>query len=180
MIFSVADVVLRRPEPADVEALFEQKNDPRIANLLGGFSLGYTRTDIAEWVERHRKASGEVIWSIALAADDRCIGHVGLYGIDHRVRSAEFAIMIGDATHHGKGLGKQITRFVVNYGFEMLNLNRVQLSLLTTNARALRLYESLGFVREGVLRQAQFKGGQYLDVILMSVLRDEWLQRDAG
>lgn len=172
--FQIDDLVLRRPEPQDAEALYRQKNDPEVANLLGGFSLGQSRADIVDWIERHRRMPNEALWVIAQAKDDQCLGHVGLYQIDHRVRSAEFAIMVGESSAQGKGIGKKVTRFVVRYGFEMLNLNRIQLSFLATNARARALYESLGFQHEGVQRQAQYKQGAYVDVVLMSLLRDEW------
>lgn len=174
MNHQLEDVVLRRPEPSDAEALYAQKNDPEVALQLGGFSRGYSRADVAEWIERHRMATDEVLWVIADAKDGRCLGHVGLYRIDHRIRSAEFAIMIGDRAAQGRGLGKRLTRFCLDYGFGTLNLNRIELSFLATNERARKLYEGLGFRQEGVLRQAQYKAGRHLDVVLMSVLRDEF------
>ena len=41
-------------EPKDVEALYQQKNDPEVASMLGGFNTGYARADLAQWVELHR------------------------------------------------------------------------------------------------------------------------------
>lgn len=168
------DVMLRRPEPRDIEALYQQKNDPEVAALLGGFSMGYARQDISDWIERHRKRADEAVWVMADAETDRCLGHVGLYQIDNRVRTAEFAIMLGDKDSWGRGIGKRATRFAISYGFAWLNLNRIHLSYIASNARAGRLYEGLGFKQEGVLRQAQFKDGRFLDVILMSLLRSEF------
>lgn len=165
--------LLRKPEPRDVEALYQQKNDPEVASLLGGFTTGYSREDLSRWVEYHRTRAGEALWVIAKADTDRAVGHVGLYEIDHRIRTAEFAIMLGDKSAWGKGLGRACTEFAVRYGFEQLNLNRVSLQVLATNTRARGLYESIGFVVEGTLRQAQFKDGAYVDVILMSILRSE-------
>jgi RimJ/RimL family protein N-acetyltransferase len=173
------DVVLRRPETKDLEALYRQKNDPEVAEQLGGFSRGYSRADIVDWLERHRRASDEVLWAIADAQDDACLGHAGLYRIDHRVRSAEFAIMIGERAAQGRGLGKKITQFALRYGFEDLNLHRIELSFLSSNDRARRLYEGVGFKEEGVLRAAQYKAGRYLDVVLMSILRNEFNARPA-
>lgn len=173
MNLSLEQVSLRRPELKDAEALYAQKNDPEVAAALGGFSLGYSRADIGAWIERHRGIANEALWTIA-DPSDRCLGHVGLYRIDHRIRSAEFAIMIGDRESRGRGIGKAVTRLVVDYGFRMLNLNRVELSCLATNERARRLYAGLGFVVEGTLRQAQFKDGHYIDVVQMSVLAAEW------
>lgn len=173
MHFDLGKARLRKPEPSDVDALFAQKNDPEIAALLGGFTKGYTRADLARWVEAHARAEDEALYVIT-DADDRCLGHVGLYKIDHRVRSAEFAILLGDKKAWGTGIGRACTSFMLRFGFEELQLHRIYLSVLETNERARRLYESLGFVHEGKLRHAQWKGGRYLDVHVMSILEDEW------
>jgi len=63
---------------------------------------------------------------------------------------------------------------MLEYGFRELNLNRVDLSVLATNERAIGLYESLGFRHEGRLREAQFRSGQYVDVLLMAILAKEY------
>ncbi len=166
--------VLRCPELRDVPSLYAFKNDPEVAALLGGFNAGLTTTDIVEWIEHHHKRNDEIVWIIADKERDGCIGHVGLYHIDYRVRSAEFAIMIGAKDWWGRGLGRSVTRYMVKWGFTELNLNRVSLSLLATNERAHRLYKSIGFVEEGHLREAQFKNNAYVDLILMSILRKEF------
>ena len=170
----IGDYLLRIPEPRDLEYLYKQKNDPEISVLLGGFSTGYSMEDMKNWLEYHRKRSDEVIWSIISKDDDICVGHVGLYNIDHRVRSAEFAIMIGDKSIWGKGVGKNSTVFSVKYAFNELNINRVHLTVMSTNLRAIDLYKSLGFVVEGTMREAQYKGGKYIDLIIMSLLRSEY------
>jgi RimJ/RimL family protein N-acetyltransferase len=112
--------------------------------------------------------------TLARATDDRGLGHVGLYNIDARVGMAEYAIMIGDREYWGRGLGRLCTVFCIEYGFRQLNLNRIYLSVLAGNSRARHLYASIGFREEGTLRQAQYKSGRYLDVVLMALLRDEY------
>lgn len=169
------DVVLRPLDESDLPALWQQKNDPEVADLLGGFGTGMSHADVRDWLEFHRKRSNEVLWAIVGgSADGPLLGHVGLYEIDHRVRQAEFAVMLGERACWGKGIGKAVTAWAVDYGFSALNLNRVHLSVLADNTRAVGLYEGLGFEHEGVLRQAQFKGGRYRDVVLMSVLAADW------
>lgn len=166
-------IVLRRPEPADAEALYRQKNDPAVVGQLEGFSPGMAMADVRDWIDRHRAARDEVLWIIADAETQACLGHVALYRIDHRVRTAEFGILLGEPAVWGRGIGRACTRFAVEYGFAELNLNRISLTVLATNERAAGLYRSLGFQDEGRLRQAQFRHGAYVDVLLMSILRDE-------
>lgn len=167
------DIRLRSPEPKDIEALYAQKNDREIGALLVGFHTGYSRADIADWIEFHRRAQDEALYVIA-DGDDRCLGHVGLYRIDHRAGSANFGILIGDKPSWGKGIGRRCTTFMVEFGFHELNLHRIYLDVLATNQRAAELYRKVGFVEEGLMRQAQFKEGRYVDVHIMSVLREEY------
>jgi len=171
------NVRLRKPEPSDVDALFVQKNDPEIGALLGGFTKGYTRSDLLRWVEAHAQARDEALYVIA-DAENRCLGHVGLYKIDHRVRSAEFAILLGEKKVWGTGLGRACTAFMLRFGFVDLALHRIYLEVLETNERARRLYDSLGFVHEGTLRHAQWKGGRHLDVHMMAILEHDWRSRN--
>lgn len=168
---------LRPLEPRDLDALYRIKNDPEVTKWLGGFSTGYAMADLVEWLESHRGRRDEVLWAIAQTDSDVCVGHVGLYNIDHRVRVADYGILLSPAVW-GKGLGTACTKFAVEYGFGDLNLNRLQLQVLASNERAVRLYRSLRFKEEGRLRQAQYKRGKYIDVLLMGLLRSEYQTDD--
>lgn len=173
MTHKVGIISVRNPEPRDLDALWRFKNDPEVANQLVGFSGGYSQQDLVDWMEYHRKVPNEYLRVIA-NEDDQCIGHVGLYEVDHRVRSADFGILIGDRNYWGKGHGYNLTRWSLDYGFRMLNLNRIQLDVLANHSQAIRLYEKCGFQIEGRRRQAQFKEGEYVDIVFMGVLRSEW------
>jgi len=166
-------VRLRQPEHTDLDALYRFKNDPEIANLLGGFSPGLSRLDVEDWLNRHRNRPDEIVWAIAEAKTDLCLGHVGLYEIDYRVRLAEYGILVGEKSQWGSGLGSQVTVAVLDYAFDVLNLNRVSLRVLATNERAIRLYRSLNFQVEGQLTDAQFKSGEYVDMMLMAIMKTD-------
>lgn len=173
MLHDLGPVWLRKPEPEDLPALYAQKNHPDTRAALGGFTTGYAMADLRQWMEAHRTRADEVLWVVAEADTNRCLGHVGLYRIDSRIRSAEFAILLGDPQAQGRGLGKRCTRFMLDYGFLELNLHRIELTVLATNARAIALYERLGFRHEGRLRDAQFRDGAYVDVLAMALLASD-------
>jgi len=165
--------VLRLPDRDDVEALHAVKNDPTAASQLGGFSRGYSHADIERWIDGLQSRRDDLVWVI-LDRDGEVVGHCGFYGIDHRVRSADFGVLIGVPSARGRGLGGKVTRHAIDYGFCALNLNRIGLRVLATNQIALALYRSIGFVTDGTLRQARYQAGAYVDVIVMSLLRSEW------
>jgi RimJ/RimL family protein N-acetyltransferase len=169
----LSTILLRKLEPEDAPNLYRFRNDPEVTSGLGGFSSGYSLQAIEEWVERHARASEDLVWAIADRETNACLGHVGLYRIDHRVGSCEFGLLLGDSSRWGRGIGKEVTTAIIGYGFDELNMNRIELSVISSNTRAIRLYEGLAFVREGVRRKAQYRGGEYLDLILMSLLRAE-------
>jgi RimJ/RimL family protein N-acetyltransferase len=74
-----------------------------------------------------------------------------------------------------QGLGTDTVRLVLEYGFDDLELNRIDLTTDEDNVRGRRCYEKCGFVQEGVLRQHRFVEGKFGNTIVMSVLRGEWL-----
>lgn len=164
---------LREPDPGDVDALLPIKNDPEIAALLAGTTHAWSRSDLLDWVAHHQTAPNEAFFVIA-DDTDRAVGHAALYRIDTSAGSAEFGILLGDKSVWGKGIGSQVTRSVIDYGFETLGLRRIYLEVLETNERAKRVYEKLGFRVEGRLRQHQFKDGKPIDVVVMGLLRDEY------
>jgi RimJ/RimL family protein N-acetyltransferase len=63
---------------------------------------------------------------------------------------------------------------MVIHGFDNLNLNRIFLYVLTENINAQAIYKSVGFQKEGLLRQASFKAGEYKDLLVMSLLREKF------
>ena len=111
-------------------------------------------------------AGGEQQWKL--------IGSLGFYDIDWRNRSSEFGILIGDKTYWNQGYGTEAVRLLVEHGFNTLNLNRIFLRVFENNPRAIRAYEKAGFIHEGRLRQAEFRDGKYHDVLIMSILKEEF------
>jgi RimJ/RimL family protein N-acetyltransferase len=172
--------VLRPFEPHDVAHLYKFRNDWQVTQYLGGFSSGFSRRNLQEWIKFHRNRDDEVLWAIADKKSDQCIGHVGLYKIDPRLRKGEFAIVIGDVKRQGKGIGRSATVAMIEWGFRQLNLHKISLSVLANNKRAIRLYETLGFRHEGVLRDEQFRDRRYVNVVLMSLLDKEWKSSDGA
>jgi RimJ/RimL family protein N-acetyltransferase len=88
-----------------------------------------------------------------------------------------FYIVLLDKSVWGKGLGTEATHLVIDYGFNMLNLNRIQLHVNAENEAAKAVYKKIGFKHEGTLRQAMYKNNKYYDFWLMSILAEEYFRR---
>lgn len=95
--------------------------------------------------------------------------------IDWVSRSAVLHVQVGNREYRGQGIGTWSVEWMLAHAFRDLGLHRIELDVLATNETAVHLYEKCGFVREGLRRDACFKGGKWADMITMSVLEDEWV-----
>ncbi len=133
-----------------------------------------TEEDETEWFERMRK-SDDVTFAIRTLDDDTLLGTATLKSPDWRNRASELGIFIGSPENWGKGYGTDAARVTLRYGFYELNLNRIELSVSSFNARAIKSYQKIGFRDEGARRQALYRDGDYHDIHVMGILREEWL-----
>ena len=172
MFIQVGKFFLRRPEPKDIDALYDYRNDPNLVSWLG-FSRGFSKSDIGDWIERHRKSTEDIVWIIA-DSTDHCVGHIGLYKINQRNGTADIGICIGSASLWGGGLGERITRSVLHYAFQELNLRRIRAVIMEINVRSGKVLEKCGFTQEGVEREAEYREGRYINMICFGLLKHEW------
>ena len=92
-------------------------------------------------------------------------------------RSATFGIMIGDPAYLDRGYGTEASTLLLDYVFAVLGYHKINLDLFEYNARALAMYEKLGFVLEGRRRENHWSRGRFWDDILMGVTAEEWWSR---
>ena len=80
----------------------------------------------------------------AISADEVYVGNI--YLTDIGGGSATYHIFIGDKNYWGKGIAREASRQIIDYGFKELNLDKIVLEVKKLNERAVKLYLSLGFV----------------------------------
>jgi RimJ/RimL family protein N-acetyltransferase len=167
-------VRLRPLAAPDVVRLVRWYSDPDVLHWLHRSEEAATTADAERSrLERSVTDPAQVAWMIE-TLDGRAIGYVRIEGIDATHERASLAIAIGESDCWGAGFGTEAIRLVLRYGFERLNLRRIELVTDIDNERAIRCYEKCGFDREGVLRQHRLRYGQPLDMLQMAILRNEW------
>ena len=170
---------LRELERQDMLVINSWRNDKDIIDQLGA-TFRYINQDVDdEWFSNYMRSRDSAV-RCSILADDTVIGLVSLTGINQLNQSAEFHIMIGNAEYQGKGAGTFAVNEILNHAFNNLNLHRVELTVLTTNDRAMKLYEKSGFKREGMLRQVYYKNGSFADAYMYSILKDEYMNICSG
>ncbi|HVF04151.1 MAG TPA: GNAT family protein [Frankiaceae bacterium] len=165
-------VRLRAPEPRDADRLYELFND---AGAVAGLGVRYPVSRQAEldWVTgRGTPSYGSAHFAVE-THDGLLLGTCGLFDTEWpENRSAQLGIALVDRSQWDKGYGTDTMRTLCRFGFEQMNLHRIELLVFASHTRAIRVYEKVGFVREAVARQKHWNAGWHDDV-LMSLLEGE-------
>lgn len=172
MIIEGERLYLRPLQESNSEDFCASFGDKQVTRFLGMKPLA--RGKARALFRRLLNDPNGVYLAVIKKDEKRTIGYVFLADIlkSHKV-AREFGIVIGDKNHWGHGYGSEAIKLALGYGFKRLKLNRIQLIVLDFNKRAQRTYRKLGFVEEGVQREARLVGGKWHDVILMGILKKD-------
>src|SRR5512142_243489 len=124
-----------------------------------------------EFIAALGHATDQLVLGITALDDGRLMGVCGLHQLGDPARQAELGLFLGGPEEWGKGYGTEVTRLLCAHGFEALRLERIWLHVYADHERGLRAYTRVGFRREGLLRHAAMRDGQYVDVVAMGILR---------
>jgi len=169
-------LVLRQLSLDDVDAVFKHFSDGQVTAYIDIPSL--KNPEQAEKVIMYMLGlfeRGEGIrWAISKKEDDSFIGSCGFDRITH-IRGSRGEVKYDLCPEHwGCGYMSEALREVVRYGFEKMELNRIEALVVEDATRSITLLERMGFKREGTLRGYSYWKGKYWDEISFSLLKDEW------
>lgn len=178
MLFKSKRLILRKMAEGDIDIYNQWRNDIEV--------MYYTSTDLDVYnIEETKNFVTEVILGSQLSKcylvierkNNKPIGVVSLINIDYKNQNAECIIDIGDKEAWGKGYGTEAMKLLLDYAFLEMNLHRIFLRVFSFNERAIKLYERLGFQQEGIFIESVFRDGKWHDIIQMSILQNEYLNK---
>lgn len=165
-------VTLRPLTVDDIDLYFEYLQDPEGLRLTGTHRT-FTRSDALEWLVRLPTLEDRVDLAIVPHDVGHFVGEVVINSIDMPNHCASLRVGLGPDAHRGKGYGTEALHLLIAWAFEQLALNRIELEVYAFNARAIHVYEGLGFQHEGVRRQSLYQDGRFVDTHMMGLLRGE-------
>lgn len=134
-----------------------------------------TEEQLAKRIEMGQKGETTFLFGIRPLQSDDLLGLLELDGIMWAHGTTFVSVAIGEKENQGQGYGREAMRLALDYAFLELNLHRVCLTVFSYNEAAVRLYESLGFSREGLYREHLKRDGRRYDMFLYGLLAREWL-----
>lgn len=161
----------------DVSIIARWQLDNQYLRLLDA-NPAYPKNEvqIADWMREGQRGRDNFLFGIRMMSSDDLIGFVELGEVLWTHRNGWLAIAIGEREYRGRGYGYEAMGLILDFVFRELNLHRVQLTVFSYNEAAVRLYEKLGFQREGIFREHLERDGQRYDMYLYGLLKHEWVE----
>lgn len=171
---------LRPLKIEDLEKTHEWRNNLELIILTQGIRFPKTLEMDKEWfdVVLNDKSNRNIYFGIDEIGSNNFIGIIQLNSIDYISCVADLGIIIGDCNVKGKGYGTESINILLKYAFDILNLRKICLKVTSENEIAINLYRNTGFGEEGRLINHIYLGGAYVDVIIMSIFKDEYNKRN--
>jgi RimJ/RimL family protein N-acetyltransferase len=173
-------VRLRAVETTDLDDFLKFHNTLELRRTMGP-PMVRSRRHMEEWLQkatvRDPWKDGELSLVIEEIKTHEFLGFASLSGIVLPQNRGELGISIYNPANRGKGYGTDALLVLLSIGFNILGLNSIFLETMEDNDQSIRVYEKIGFKRVGILRETEFMDGAYKGLLIMDILRREFLAK---
>ena len=164
-------VTIRKFERTDIPKKVEWINNPANNQFLH-YDIPLEITKTQEWFDKNLGRTDR--FDAVIEADGVPCGTIGLLSIDRKNSKAEYYIAMGETELKGKGVSTQASKLILDYAFSELGLNRVYLFTETENIAAQKLFEKVGFVKEGRLKNDIVSHGRFVDRFAYGICKEDY------
>lgn len=167
-------ISIRKFEQKDIKNKITWINNPENNQFLHyDLPLEYQKT--IKWFEGIKGRADR--FDAVIEADNIPVGLIGLLNIDRKNKKAEYYICMGETQYKGKGVAKEASLLLLTYAFETELLNRVYLYTEVENVSAQKLFDNLGFEREGIIKDDLCTSKGFVDRYVFGLRKEKWNQQ---
>ncbi len=165
------EIELRTIEKEDIEWMKDNINDPEIRKYTTmRYPTNYEQEE--NWFEKSVSGEGGRI-HLLITENEKRKGIISFVNINKDSGNAEVGLWIS-SDEQGKGYGTKAAKLITEYGFRELRLHRVYARVFEFNLASKKIWEKLGYKEEGIMREHGYLDGEYRDMLIYGVLREEW------
>ncbi|MBQ3063231.1 MAG: GNAT family N-acetyltransferase [Clostridia bacterium] len=168
-------LILRQIRVSDAPDMYEYACDPEVTRYLlwsPHKDISHTR-DYLEYLGSRYRIGMHHEWAVILKSEGRMIGTCGFVNFDIPHKRAEIGYVL-NPRYRGQGLAPEAVRRVLQFGFQVLNLHRIEARYMIGNDASRRVMEKAGLRFEGVAREAMLVKGAYRDIGTCAILAPDF------
>jgi len=170
------DIELRSVVEKDAEEILEivKRNYEHLHPFLHWVTEDYSLESAQDFIRQTQKAIAEnTSRTFGIYYHEKIVGVISFVNFNWKNRSAEIGYWI-DKKHEGDGIITESCKALINYAFEELRMNRIEIRCATENIRSRAIPERLDFKLDGVLRQSLWRHTRFFDMAIYSMLAEDW------
>src|SRR5699024_599050 len=177
-ILETERLTLRRVTQEDASDLLAYLSDVDVMKYYGleSFKSIYDALDEISWYNSIFEKGTGIRWGITLKGQEKIIGSCGFFNRVAQHYRAELGFELSKE-HWGKGIASEAIKTVICYGFEQMNLQRIEALIEPPNIPSQKVVERQGFIREGLLRNYEYTCGKFDDLYMYSLLKQDHQER---
>jgi [ribosomal protein S5]-alanine N-acetyltransferase len=142
-------------------------NDPEINKYLE-VKKENSISELESFINDAVKKKG-FFWAIHLKENGKHIGNIKIDPVNKKHGTGEYGILMGDKNEWGKGYAKEASATIINFCFNEMNLRKMTLGVVENNTAAVKLYENMGFITEGIYKMHGIYDGSYCNILRMAM-----------
>ena len=171
-------LLLRRMKVCDSADMYDYARRPEVTQYLlwrPHTDVDYTRRYL-EYLGGRYRIGAHYEWAVICKENDRMIGTCGFARVDTANNCAELGYVL-HPDYHGKGIMTEACLRVLQFGFQVLGLNRIEARYMLGNDASRRVMDRIGMLFEGVRRSGMLVKGSYRDIATCAILAKDYRAR---
>ncbi|RAJ85442.1 ribosomal-protein-serine acetyltransferase [Chitinophaga dinghuensis] len=167
---------LKQLQPEDAPHVYQQLEVSRkqLRRFLPWVDYNTKEEHSLRFIElMKRKTEEQEALALGIWSNHTFCGVIDLHNWDHQLQKAEIGYWVG-AAFQGKGIATAASKALISYAFQRLHIHKIEIRFVLQNEQSGRIPIKLGFCREGVLRANAKLHGQFVDMVVMGVLKEDW------
>ncbi|MFC1709835.1 GNAT family N-acetyltransferase [Candidatus Omnitrophota bacterium] len=173
IIFLADKVIFLRPlsPKDDIRSYVRWLHDQEVTLYMSSGKFPTNDKKLKEYISNYSNNMNGMLLGIFIKKSKRHIGTITMHHIDWINRYAKMGVMIGDKSSWGKGYASRAIRLLVNHAFNKMNLNTLYAGVAADNISSIRVFEKVGFKKEGALENHFYLNDKYVDCYLMGLTK---------
>lgn len=177
-VLTTERLCLRKIDVTDAKNMLSYLSDPVVMQYYGlePFEKVEEVIDEISWYDKILREETGIRWGISLKDEGKIIGSCGFLNWERQHRRIDIGYELA-SDYWGKGIASEVLEAVITYGFEKMNVERIQALIEPPNIASIKLVERHGFLREGLLRHYEYGNGKFDDLYMYAILKEDFISK---